>query len=85
MVSVVGWVFIAIAIALLFAFIALIIYANLPTKYTLGGQAADYFYLSEAPLTKLEGWMEGGQDTIIPAATLWKNTGVLLMVVRRPG
>ncbi len=66
MVSVVGWVFIAIAIALLFALIALIVYANLPTKYTLGGQAADYGYLREAPLTKLEGWTEGSQETIIP-------------------
>lgn len=110
MVSAVGWVFIAIAIALLLALIALIVYANLPTKYTLGGQVADYEYLSAAPLTKLEGWTEGaGQEAIIPvsflslgflarrltissshivlfkASSLWRDSGVLLMAVRRPG
>uniref|UniRef100_A0A914UTU5 Uncharacterized protein n=1 Tax=Plectus sambesii TaxID=2011161 RepID=A0A914UTU5_9BILA len=85
MVSAIAWVFIAIAIAILLALIALIVYANLPTKYTLGAQAADYDYLSKAPLTKLEGWVEGGQKTTIPAAALWKDSGILLMVVRRPG
>ena len=50
-----GWgIAIVVAAVILTLLLVLIIYANLPTTITLGKQAADYNYLSEAPLTKIQ-------------------------------
>ncbi|PAV84443.1 hypothetical protein WR25_09279 [Diploscapter pachys] len=63
----------------------IIIYANLPTKYTIGKhELPTYSYLSETtlkPFTK-DGNLQGSQ---IKTAELFKKSPHLVMAVRRPG
>uniref|UniRef100_A0A914WST4 Peroxiredoxin-like 2A n=1 Tax=Plectus sambesii TaxID=2011161 RepID=A0A914WST4_9BILA len=61
------------------------IYANLPTRMTLGAILPTLSYLADAPLKKMDNEQSVLTATPIKASELWKGQPTLVMAVRRPG
>uniref|UniRef100_A0A914X0T5 Peroxiredoxin-like 2A n=1 Tax=Plectus sambesii TaxID=2011161 RepID=A0A914X0T5_9BILA len=68
--------------ALFIIFLCVCLYANLPTKWTLGSKEMDYAFIRDCELLSLK---EPEMKKLLPANVLWENQRVLVMVVRRPG
>jgi len=53
---------------------------NLPTRLWMSAEKATLQYLASTVLETLDGTSKK-----FPASDLWKNNGVVIMAVRRPG
>jgi len=60
--------------------VTLAVIANLPVSWWLPAEKATLQYLSGATLQTLDE-----QKKKFPAPELWRNTGAVVMAVRRPG
>ncbi|KAH7730445.1 protein-tyrosine phosphatase [Aphelenchoides avenae] len=67
------------------AVLGAVLYANLPTKYTIGAIVPTAKFLAEAKLKKINGEKDLLTAKEIKAAELFEQGPVLVMAVRRPG
>lgn len=62
-----------------------VLYANMPTKYTIGQAIPTVSYLAKAKLIKLDSEKDALTGKTIEAKEIFDKGPVLVMAVRRPG
>uniref|UniRef100_A0AC34R457 Peroxiredoxin-like 2 activated in M-CSF stimulated monocytes n=1 Tax=Panagrolaimus sp. JU765 TaxID=591449 RepID=A0AC34R457_9BILA len=67
------------------AVLGAVLYANMPTKYTIGHVIPTVSYLSKAKLIKLDSEKDALTGKTIEAKQIFDQGPVLVMAVRRPG